>query len=94
MGGKERLAHYIDTAARGEAGALRPRMAPEIHARKTAAYGGLVGGRGLRLRPGIARLVAEARAAGMRLAIATTTSRPNVDRCWPSTSRRATRPST
>lgn len=35
---------------------------------------------GLPLRPGIARLIAEARAAGLRLAVATTTSRPNVDR--------------
>jgi HAD superfamily hydrolase (TIGR01509 family) len=33
----------------------------------------------LPLRPGIARLIAEARAAGLRLAVATTTSRPNVD---------------
>jgi len=33
----------------------------------------------VRLRPGAARLIDEARAAGLRLAIATTTSRANID---------------
>ena len=78
MGGKERLAHYIDTQHPADAEALHAR-APEIHARKTAAYGALVVESRLPLRPGIARLIAEARAAGIRLAVATTTSRPNVD---------------
>jgi len=78
MGGKERLAHYIDTQHAAEAGALHA-LAPEIHARKTAGYGELLSECRLPLRPGIARLVAEARGAGIRLAIATTTSRPNVD---------------
>jgi HAD superfamily hydrolase (TIGR01509 family) len=78
MGGKERLAHYIDTRHAAEAAALHA-QAPEIHARKTVAYGDLVTGTRLPLRPGIARLIAEARAAGVRLAVATTTSRPNVD---------------
>jgi HAD superfamily hydrolase (TIGR01509 family) len=79
MGGKERLAHYIDTR-HGDAAEALHALAPEIHARKTAAYGALVAAGGLPLRPGIARLIAEARAAGLRLAVATTTSRPNVER--------------
>lgn len=79
MGGKERLAHYIETEQADHAAALRPRMA-EIHARKTRIYGDLVEGGRLPLRPGIARLIAEAKAAGVRLAVATTTTRPNVDR--------------
>lgn len=79
MGGKERLAHYVATEHAPDAPALGPRMA-EIHARKTRIYGDLVEAGRLALRPGIARLVAEAKAAGMRLGIATTTSRPNVDR--------------
>jgi len=79
MGGKERLAYYIDTQHAPDAKALHA-LAPEIHARKTAAYGALVVESRLPLRPGIARLIAEARAAGIRLAVATTTSRPNVDR--------------
>ena len=79
MGGKERLAHYIDTRHASEAGRLHA-IAPQIHARKTVAYGDLVAESGLPLRPGIARLIAEAQAAGLRLAVASTTSRPNVDR--------------
>jgi HAD superfamily hydrolase (TIGR01509 family) len=79
MGGKERLAHYIDTQHAPEAKALRG-LSPQIHARKTVAYGALVAEIGLPLRPGIARLIAEAQTAGIRLAVATTTSRPNVDR--------------
>ena len=63
MGGKERLAHYIDTQHAAEAEALHA-LAPEIHARKTLAYGTLVAESGLRLRPGIARL--DPRGAGGR----------------------------
>ena len=43
--------------------ALRPRMG-EIHDRKTRLYGDLVEGGSLGLRPGVGRLIAEARAAG------------------------------
>ncbi|KQP34521.1 haloacid dehalogenase [Methylobacterium sp. Leaf102] len=78
MGGKERLAHYVETRHAGDLPALRPRLA-EIHDRKTRIYGELVEDGRLGLRPGIARLVAEARAAGLRLAVASTTSRPNVE---------------
>ncbi|MGU3536644.1 HAD-IA family hydrolase [Methylobacterium sp. A54F] len=79
MGGKERLAHYIATAHGDEAAGLMRRL-PEIHDLKTRLYGDLVEGGALPLRPGIGRLIAEARAAGLGLAVATTTSRPNVDR--------------
>lgn len=77
MGGKERLAHYVATRHADDP-ALRARM-PEIHGLKTRIYGALVADGALALRPGVARLVREARADGVRLAIATTTSRPNVD---------------
>ncbi len=79
MGGKERLAHYVETEHAAEAGEIRPLM-PEIHQRKTRLYGDLVEAGQLALRPGIARLIAEAKVSGVRLAVATTTSRPNVDR--------------
>ncbi|GJD54365.1 HAD-IA family hydrolase [Methylobacterium dankookense] len=79
MGGKERLAHYIETRFPEEAAALLARC-PEIHERKTKVYGDLVDAGRLALRPGIRRLIAEAGAAGVKLAVATTTSRPNVDR--------------
>jgi HAD superfamily hydrolase (TIGR01509 family) len=78
MGGKERLAHYVETHHAADLSALRPRLA-EIHDRKTRIYGDLVAGGRLGLRPGVARLVAEARAAGLGLAVASTTSRPNVE---------------
>ena len=78
MGGKERLAHYVETHHGADLPALRPRLA-EIHDRKTRIYGDLVASGRLGLRPGVARLVAEARAAGLRLAVASTTSRPNVE---------------
>lgn len=78
MGGKERLRHYVETEHAGQAEVLRPLMG-EIHDRKTRRYGDLVAGGGLALRPGVARLIAEARAAGLKLAVASTTSRPNVD---------------
>lgn len=78
-GGKERMRHYAEryapeVAARADVDAL----IRQLHAAKTAHYVRLVGAGRLALRPGIAELIAEARAAGIRLAIATTTSPENV----------------
>lgn len=78
MGGKERLLHYIARDHAEDAPALRARM-PEIHGLKTRIYGELIESGHLGLRPGVARLVREARGAGLALAVATTTSRPNID---------------
>ena len=76
-GGKERIAHFQEVAD------IAPRLsAAEIaalHADKTTRYAARVAGGGLQLRPGVARVLSEAHAAGLRLAIATTTSRANVD---------------
>ena len=79
MGGKERLAHDIRETHPDDAEAWLARLT-EIHDRKTGVYGDLVEEGRLGLRPGVARLIGEARAAGLRLAVATTTSRPNIDR--------------
>ena len=49
-----------------------------LHAAKTRRYVEYVEAGRIGLRPGVARLVAEARAAGTRLAIATTTNPDNV----------------
>lgn len=49
-----------------------------LHAAKTERYTALMAAGGLPLRDGIAGLMAEARATGLRLAVATTTSLPNV----------------
>lgn len=79
-GGKERLLHYIDTlrVPRGERERLRA-LVPALHRTKTRLYTELLA-RGQRpLRPGVARLLLEASAAGVRLAIASTTTSVNVD---------------
>ncbi|WP_295004216.1 HAD family hydrolase [uncultured Dechloromonas sp.] len=78
-GGKERMRHYAEryapeVAARADVDTL----IRQLHAAKTAHYVRLVGTGHLALRPGVAELIAEARAAGIRLAIATTTSPENV----------------
>jgi len=78
-GGKERIAHFIGTLPLDEAEKARLRArVPALHADKTRRYGERVAAGQLALRPGIARLIAEARAAGVRLALATTTSPQNV----------------
>lgn len=75
-GGKERIRHYINQAGGPP---MDNDAVAALHADKTARYTALVEQGTLALRPGVARLIAEAQAAGVRLAIATTTSRPNVD---------------
>ena len=79
-GGKERLAWFIDTlpVSGAERVHLR-RLVPALHAEKNRCYRHLVMSGSLRLRPGIERLMTEARDAGCRLAIATTTSAVNVE---------------
>lgn len=72
-GGKERIARYM-----AEIGAENLNV-PAIHAAKTAHYTALMAAGGLPLRPGVADLITRARTLGKRLAIATTTSRPNVE---------------
>lgn len=72
-GGKERIARYGDVVAAG------PLDIKALHADKTARYTAGVAAGGIRLRPGIAELIAMAREGGLKLAVATTTSRPNVE---------------
>lgn len=79
-GGKERIRHYATHHA--PAIAARPdfdALVGQVHRIKTAHYLRLVDQGQLPLRPGIARLINEARQAGLRLAIATTTTPANVD---------------
>ncbi len=72
-GGKERIARHLAETGGGAVDI------PALHRDKTARYAALMAAGGLALRPGVADLVARARDAGWRLAVATTTSRPNVD---------------
>jgi HAD superfamily hydrolase (TIGR01509 family) len=78
-GGHERLLH--DMASRADAPATpaaRDALARQLHRRKNAIYGALVARGAIALRTGVLRLIDEARHAGARHAIATTTSRANV----------------
>lgn len=78
-GGKERMRFY---AERHDPAFLAAPDADErikaLHAAKTRHYVAMLEGGEIPLRPGVARLIEEARAAGLRLAIATTTTPENV----------------
>ena len=78
-GGKERIRYFAerhapDFIARPDF----PALVATLHATKTEHYVRLVDSGQLPLRPGIARLIDAARASGVRLAIATTTTPENV----------------
>lgn len=78
-GGKERMSFYAErhapelVAKPGFDNLIR-----KLHTLKTQHYVHLVQAGRLPLRPGVARLIHDARAAGIKLAIATTTSPENV----------------
>jgi HAD superfamily hydrolase (TIGR01509 family) len=74
-GGAERIAAYIDRlqAPAAEKTRLR-RLVPLVHGEKTRIYGELLAGGGARLRPGVARLIDEARAAGLKIGLAATSA--------------------
>lgn len=80
-GGKERILHYwnetrghvVDIGGSG----LRDTV-ERIHLAKTAAYEAMVNEGRVVLRPGVLALMEDAQRAGLRLAIATTTSPVNV----------------
>lgn len=79
MGGKERMAHfarqaYPELAARPEF----DHLVRKLHVLKTSHYVHLVEAGALPLRAGVASLIREARKAGIKLAIATTTSPENI----------------
>ena len=76
-GGKERIRHFIENW-RPERGPEILERIPELHARKTRRYGEIIASGGVPLRPGVERLIGEAKDAGLLVAVATTTSTPNV----------------
>jgi len=80
-GGRERIAHFATLHDPDRT--VRPgfdAFVRELHGDKTRRYGDLIDSGGLEPRPGVARLLAEARAMGLRQAIATSTGRGNVNR--------------
>lgn len=80
-GGKERILHYW-RQVRGDLvdidGAGVRDVVDRIHFAKTAAYEAMVNAGMVQLRPGVLALMEEASRAGLRLAIATTTSPVNI----------------
>ena len=78
-GGKERIRFYLD---RFNTAFERPAdldgFIADLHRRKTAHYMAMMAEGVIPLRPGVRRLLDEARGAGIRLAIATTTTPENV----------------
>ncbi len=83
-GGQNRIRHFIETGQPKQAGDFVDRVA-ELHRHKTQTYGRLLAGGQIRLRPGIKDLILQAINKGVRLAIATSTSRINVDRLFAAT---------
>lgn len=79
-GGKERLGAFIDSLplARDDRAALTARI-PALHRTKSDHYARLVRSGGVTLREGVDRLIREASSAGVALAIASTTTRENID---------------
>lgn len=80
-GGKERVRHYWSQVNGGiqaiDANAVQITI-DRIHELKTAHYEATVNDGGVSLRPGVLRLIEEALAQNLRLAIATTTSPVNI----------------
>lgn len=74
-GGKERMARFVR-----ERGAVPdPDQIAAIYKEKTRRYAEMMAAGQIGLRPGVAELIAAARADGLRLAVATTTAPGNVD---------------
>ena len=77
-GGKERIASYLRDDLSVDPENLQPVIA-KIHAAKTRLFARFLADGHIAPRPGVERIIATARSIGVRLAIATTTSRSNVD---------------
>ena len=83
-GGKERMRFYCerhDPAFLAQSGAEE--RIKVLHAAKTRHYVQLLEADGIPLQPGVTRLLREAHGAGLRLAIATTTTAENVTALLP-----------
>jgi len=78
-GGKERIRYFLDTCLpEFEAPVNMDGYIAALHAAKTDIYTRTVASGELAMRPGVKRLLGEARGAGLRLGIATTTTPANV----------------
>jgi len=78
-GGKERMAYYLQKFNTDfPTDDKTPLMIKELHASKTVHYTELLSTGAIPLRPGVKRLIHEARENNMRIAISTTTTPENV----------------
>jgi HAD superfamily hydrolase (TIGR01509 family) len=78
-GGKERIRHFIDAFMPAiEEGVELDSFITALHQSKTRHFIALLQTGAIPLRPGVERLLNEARTSGLRLAIATTTTPENV----------------
>lgn len=78
-GGKERMRHYVERFRSDiELPPDFTALVARLHAAKTRYYTDMLAQGSIPLRPGVLRLLAEARRAGLKLAIATTTTPANV----------------
>lgn len=77
-GGRERIEHYVNTYSPNHPDQDLESFIDTLHAAKTDHYQAIIGEGIIPLRPGVERLIREARQAGIRLAIATTSRHENV----------------
>lgn len=78
-GGKERIRYYLSDFNKGfQYSGDIAQLVKDLHSAKTEHYVALLANKAIGLRPGVERLFSEIREAGLRMAIATTTTPENV----------------
>ena len=83
-GGKERIRAFVDGA--GPVSAMSEERIAVLHSEKTKVYADIIARGGVCLRPGVRDLIGLAKSLQIKVAMATTTTLPNVDAlcvaCW------------
>jgi len=77
-GGKNRIRHYSQEHDADNETVSEDKITA-LHSRKTELYNEMLAQGELKLRPGVARLIAEAKAQGIKLGLASATSKNNID---------------
>ena len=78
-GGKERMRHFFDRTSWPEGTNDKDALVKDLHRYKTDCYTRIIESGQLPLRPGVARLVDEAIAAGVKLAVCSTSNEKAVN---------------
>ncbi len=79
-GGQERIARNIDLMNLPPSEKIRlRRVIPAVHKEKTRLYGQLIASNSVRPREGVARLIAQAQHAGVRVGLVASSASANVD---------------